>query len=129
MCCTKIAQNRVHSPRSWAIARAEHDPRQLRVRSAPPGLHPALYRAGYPSGRCISLESKIARTKDACYAALETVRRAVRGGVGRFTKAEILALRLALSKTSVEGSIKRLVDLGELEKHGSGRNTFYARSE
>lgn len=134
-----------------------------------------LYRAGYPIGRYISLESKIAKTKDAYYVALEkcqtgwhenredvapfikyllrtilaayrdfeervdlvgekfpaleVVRRAVNGRVGRFTKAEILELCPTLSKTSVESSIKKLVDRGELVRYGTGRSTFYARNE
>jgi len=33
-----------------------------------------------------------------------------------------------LSKTSVESSIKKLVDEGFLVKHGSGRATFYTRT-
>ena len=115
-----------------------------------------LYRCGYPIGRYISLESKIARTKDAYYDALElsqagwyeeqddpapfikyllstilaayrdfeervdlvgeklpaieTVRRTINGRIGKFTKAEIQALCPGLGKTSVESSIKKLVD-------------------
>jgi len=134
-----------------------------------------LYRCGYPIGRYISLESKIARTKDAYYDALElsqagwyeeqddpapfikyllstilaayrdfeervdlvgeklpaieTVRRAVMGRIGKFTKAEIQALCPGLGKTSVESSIKKLVDDGFLIKHGVGRSTFYTRQD
>ena len=134
-----------------------------------------LYRCGYPIGRYISLESKIARTKDAYYDALElsqagwheeqddptpfikyllstilaayrdfeervdlvgeklpaieTVRRAINGRIGKFTKAEIQALCPGLGKTSVESSIKKLVDDGVLIKHGVGRSTFYTRQD
>lgn len=134
-----------------------------------------LYRCGYPIGRYISLESKIVRTKDAYYDALElsqagwyeeqddpapfikyllstilaayrdfeervdlvgeklpaieTVRRAVMGRIGKFTKAEIQELCPGLGKTSVESSIKKLVDDGFLIKHGVGRSTFYTRRD
>lgn len=132
-----------------------------------------LYRCGYLIGRYISLESKIARTKDAYYDALaasqdgwhegkenpapfikyllstilaayrdfdqrvdlvgekhpaiEIVRRAVTGKIGKFTKSEIQELCPSLGKTSVESSIKKLVDDGVLCRHGSGRSTFYTR--
>lgn len=61
--------------------------------------------------------------------ALETVRRAVYGRMGKFTKSDIMEMCPMLGKTSVESSIKKLVDNGELVKHGSGRSTFYTRSD
>ena len=61
--------------------------------------------------------------------AIETVRRAVMGRIGKFTKAEIQALCPGLGKTSVESSIKKLVDDGFLIKHGVGRSTFYTRRD
>lgn len=61
--------------------------------------------------------------------ALETVRRAVYGRIGKFTKSDIMEMCPTLGKTSVESSIKKLVDNGELAKHGSGRSTFYTRSD
>ena len=134
-----------------------------------------LYRAGYQIGRYISLESKIAKTKDTYYdvlqacqngwdtgtddptpfiryllqtilsayrdfeervdmvgektPALETVRRAAESRIGRFTKREIMELCPTLSKASVENAIKQLVDAGQLVKQGSGRSTFYTRSD
>lgn len=61
--------------------------------------------------------------------ALETVRRAVYGRMGKFTKSDIMEMCPTLGKTSVESSIKKLADNSELVKHGSGRSTFYTRSD
>lgn len=134
-----------------------------------------LYRSGYVIGRYISLESKIAKTKQLYYDALEAcqqgwyenqedvtpfikyllrillasyrdfesrvdlvgdklpavelVRRAVYGKIGTFTKSDILELCPTIGKTSVENAIKTLVNNGSLVKHGSGRSTFYTRSD
>ncbi|MCM1316090.1 MAG: Fic family protein [Clostridiales bacterium] len=61
--------------------------------------------------------------------AIEMVRRAVYNKIGKFTKSEVMELCPTLSKASVENSIKQLVEGGLLVKHGSGRNTFYTRSD
>ena len=61
--------------------------------------------------------------------AIEMVRRAVYNKIGKFTKSEVMELCPTLSKASVENSIKQLVEQGLLLKHGSGRNTFYTRSD
>lgn len=61
--------------------------------------------------------------------AIETVRRAAAGRLGKFTKADLLELCPALSKTSVESSIKKLVDSGFLVRHGNGRAVFYTRGD
>ena len=61
--------------------------------------------------------------------AAEIVRRAVYGKIGKFTKRDIMELCPTIGKTSVESSIKKLVDRGVLVKHGSGRSTFYTRSD
>jgi len=61
--------------------------------------------------------------------AIEMVRRAVYNKIGRFTKSEVMELCPTLSKASVENSIKQLVEGELLVKHGSGRNTFYTRSD
>ena len=61
--------------------------------------------------------------------AFEIVRGAVYGRIGKFTKSDILELCPSIGKTSVESSIKQLVDQGVLVKHGSGRSTFYTRSD
>ena len=61
--------------------------------------------------------------------AIETVRRAVYNRIGKFTKSEVMELCPMLSKASVESAIKQLVEQGLLVKHGSGRSTFYTRSD
>lgn len=134
-----------------------------------------LYRAGYVVGKYISLESKIAKNKDAYYdalaqcqqgwhegkeeptpfikyllgiilaayrefedrvalvgeklPALEIVRRAAYGKVGKLTKSQLMELCPTLSKSSVEAAIKKLVAEGVLTMHGKGPGTFYTRNK
>ena len=59
--------------------------------------------------------------------ALDTVRLAVQNKIGRFTKQDIRELCPSLSLSSVEGALRKLVELGELKREGSGKNTFYYR--
>lgn len=61
--------------------------------------------------------------------AIEMVKRAATSRLGKFTKADLLELCPALSKTSVESSIKKLVDNGFLVRHGSGRSVYYTRGD
>ena len=61
--------------------------------------------------------------------AIETVRRAVCNKIGKFTKSEVMELCPTISKASVENAIKQLVDEGLLVRHGTGRSTFYTRSD
>ena len=61
--------------------------------------------------------------------ALEIVRRAAYGKVGKITKSDLMELCPTLSKSSVEASIKKLVEQGELVMHGKGPSTFYTRSD
>lgn len=61
--------------------------------------------------------------------ALETVRRAAYGKVGKITKTNLMEFCPTLSKSSVEASIKKLVEKGELVMHGKGSATFYTRSD
>lgn len=61
--------------------------------------------------------------------AIETVRRAVYNKIGKFTKSEVMELCPTLSKASVENAIKQLVEQGLLVRHGTGRSTFYTRSD
>lgn len=60
--------------------------------------------------------------------AIEVVRRAAENRLGKFTKTDMLEFCPALGKTSVESSLKQLVDEGILVKHGKGRATFYTRA-
>lgn len=59
--------------------------------------------------------------------ALETVRLAAQNKIGRFTKQDIRELCPSLSLSSVEGSLRKLVEEGELKREGKGKNTFYFR--
>ena len=59
--------------------------------------------------------------------ALETVRLATQNKIGRFTKQDIRARCPSLSLSSVEGTLRKLVASGELEREGSGKNTCYYR--
>ena len=61
--------------------------------------------------------------------ALDIVRKAVESKIGKFKKSDILELCPTIGKASVENSIKKLVDSGEIIKCGSGRSTFYIRSD
>ena len=59
--------------------------------------------------------------------ALEMVRLAAQNKIGRFTKQDIRELCPSLSLSSVEGSLRKLVEEGELKREGKGKNTFYFR--
>ena len=132
-----------------------------------------LYRSGFCIGRYISLEAKIAASKDIYYDALrkaqsgwhegkedvipfikymlgtvlaaykdfedrfalvetrltaeETVRRATKQKVGRFTKQDIRELCPSLSVSSVEGALRKLVAVGEIKRDGTGKSICYYR--
>ena len=59
--------------------------------------------------------------------AIETVRRATLNKIGRFTKQDIRELCPSLSISSIEGSLRKLVDSGELKREGSGKTICYYR--
>lgn len=61
--------------------------------------------------------------------ALELVRRAINEKIGKFTKSEIMELVPTVGKTSVENSLKKLVDEGIIVRHKTGKATFYTRNE
>ena len=130
-----------------------------------------LYRCGYSIGKYVSLEAKIAKTKDEYYAALEraqigwhegtddvmpfvkyflstviaayrdfsermdildgssldTVRKAVRNQLGKFTKSQIAELCSNISRPTVERHLRTLCDMGEIELCGGGRSSYYVR--
>ena len=132
-----------------------------------------LYKSGFCIGKYISLETKIAKSKDLYYdalreaqdgwyeekedkvpfikyllgtilsayrdfedrfslvesglSALETVRRATKNRVGRFSKQDIREMCPSLSISSVEGALRKLVSAGELMREGNGKNIRYFR--
>ena len=59
--------------------------------------------------------------------AVDVVRKATQNKIGRFTKQEIRELCPALSLSSVEGALRKLVAAGELKREGTGKNTCYYR--
>lgn len=59
--------------------------------------------------------------------ALEMVRRASKNKIGRFNKQDIRELCPTISDSSIEGALRKLVAVGELEKEGKGKNTRYFR--
>ena len=59
--------------------------------------------------------------------ALDTVRLASQNKIGRFTKQDIRELCPSLSISSIEGSLRKMVESGELQREGNGKNTFYYR--
>ena len=56
-----------------------------------------------------------------------TVRKAVESKIGRFTKREITELCPNISTSTVERNLRAMVNKGELEKQGAGKNTVYIR--
>lgn len=59
--------------------------------------------------------------------AIEMVRKATCNKIGRFTKQDIRELCPALSLSSVEGALRKLVAEGELKREGTGKSTCYLR--
>lgn len=59
--------------------------------------------------------------------AIEIVRKATMNQIGRFTKQTIRDLCPALSLSSVEGSLRKMVEAGELKREGAGKATVYYR--
>ncbi len=57
--------------------------------------------------------------------ALDIVKKAISSLIGKFTKTQVAELCPSLSVKSIESSLKKLADENVIEKHGSGKNTFY----
>jgi len=57
----------------------------------------------------------------------DVVQKAVQSTIGKFTKADIKKLVPSVGEKSLERYIKMLCDNGEIEKHGSGKSTYYVR--
>ena len=60
--------------------------------------------------------------------ALDMVRLAAQYKIGRFTKQDIRELCPSLSISSIEGSLRKMVDSGEIKREGNGKSTFYYRT-
>lgn len=61
--------------------------------------------------------------------AVELVRKAILEKIGKFTKSEIMELVPSIGKTSVENSLKKLVEEGVIIRHGVGKATYYIRND
>lgn len=59
---------------------------------------------------------------------IDTVRNAIGNRLGKFTKKDILEMCPALSSSTIERHLKKLVADGYITKHGAGRNTFYVKT-
>ena len=58
----------------------------------------------------------------------DIVKAAIDSKIGKVTKRELVNMCPSISEKTVELAIRRLVEEGYIEKHGSGRNTFYAKA-
>lgn len=68
-------------------------------------------------------KEKSVRVKSTAY---DIVKAAVESRIGKFTKKEILDICPSIGSSSVEAGLKRLTKEKIIEKHGKGKNTFYA---
>ena len=59
--------------------------------------------------------------------AIDLVRNAVNNTIGKFTKSNIMELVPSVGKTSIENSLKTLIDEGVIGREGKGKATFYFR--
>lgn len=59
--------------------------------------------------------------------AIDMVRKAVKNKIGWFTKQDIRELCPSLSVSSIEGALRKLIELGEIKREGNGKNNKYAR--
>lgn len=57
--------------------------------------------------------------------AIDMVRKATMNKIGRFTKQDIREQCPSLSLSSVEGALRKMVELGELRREGKGKATCY----
>ncbi len=59
--------------------------------------------------------------------AVDMVRKATQNIIGKFTKQDIREQCPSLSLSSIEGSLRKLVESGELKREGTGKSCFYFR--
>lgn len=57
----------------------------------------------------------------------ETVRLAIGTMIGKFTKQDVVAVCPSLAKSTIELALKELSSLGEIERRGTGKGTYYIR--
>lgn len=59
--------------------------------------------------------------------AIEMVRKAIQSKIGKFTKQDIMELCPSLSISSIEGSLRILIQNGDINREGVGRSIHYIR--
>lgn len=64
---------------------------------------------------------------DTKLSALDQVLNAIDKKIGKFTKSEIMELAPEISKSSVEKSLKELLEKDIIERHGIGKATYYTK--
>lgn len=58
---------------------------------------------------------------------ISRVKAAVDTKIGKFTKKEIADICPSISVKSVEAGLRKLIDEHYIERHGAGKNSFYAK--
>ena len=61
--------------------------------------------------------------------ATDIVRASVESRIGKFTKTEILNICPTISRSSVEAGLRELIASGEIQRFGTGKSTYYLRSD
>lgn len=99
------------------------------------GVILACYREFEERVKIISDSTEVVKTKSGRKktvtvrsTAYAIVKAAVDTTLGKFTKKEITNICPSISEKSVEAALKKLVDEGYVDKHGSGKGTFYSKS-
>lgn len=82
------------------------------------------YLLGTILAACKDFEDRFAIVEEKL-PAIDMVRKATLNKIGKFTKQDIRELCPALSVSSVEGALRKLVKAGELKREGSGKGTYY----
>lgn len=60
---------------------------------------------------------------------LDIVKASIKTRIGKFTKTELMNICPTLSRSSVEASLRELIASGEIKRFGTGRATYYLRSD
>lgn len=75
----------------------------------------------------IEVKNGKARTVVVKSKAYDIVKAAIDSKIGKFSKKDIANICPSISEKAVEAAIRKLVDEGYIERHGTGRNTFYTK--
>lgn len=60
---------------------------------------------------------------------IDMIRKVISGIIGKFTKAKILELCPSLSVSTVESALRKLIESGEITRHGVGKSIFYTKND